>query len=147
MNTPISINYNKVLSELFYKMAFCYSYLENNKNSFRARAYENAAKTLNSMKDDVSIYANSINKLDEIKGIGKSIAEKIIEYIKTGKILKLEELQKKIPFDCMNLTNIKGFGPRSLRTLYKTIKFKNRNELLIVLKKKQQKSKELEIEK
>jgi len=133
MNVPISANNNKLISALFYKMAFCYSYIENGKNSFRARAYENAAKILNNMKEDVSIYANSINQLDEIKGIGKSIAEKIIEFIKTGKILKLEQLQKKIPFECFSLINIKGFGPKSIHTLYQTLKFKNRNELIDIL--------------
>jgi DNA polymerase/3'-5' exonuclease PolX len=33
------------------------------------------------------------------------------------------------------LSNIKGFGPKSLYTLYQTIKFKNRKELIDILEK------------
>lgn len=81
-------------------MAECYRYM-GTEERFRATAYENVSRVLANMKEDISEHAGSVEELDEIGGIGESIAEKIIEYLQTGKIKTFEELKKKLPFDLL----------------------------------------------
>ena len=70
--------------------------LEIKETSFRARAYKKAAESLEELKEDVSeIYKErGIKGLNEIPGVGKSIAKKIEEYIKKGKISYYEKLKQ-----------------------------------------------------
>jgi len=63
---------------------------------FRIRAYDKAAKALEDLKEDVNqIYKEKgLKGLNEIKGVGKSIAQKIEEYINKGKIKLYQEIQE-----------------------------------------------------
>jgi len=62
--------------------------------AFKPQAYHKAAQTLENLKQDVSeIYKKKGRKgLEEIQGIGKSIAKKIEEYIRKGQIKYYTEL-------------------------------------------------------
>jgi len=64
--------------------------------AFKPQAYHKAAHVLENLKQDVSeIYKKKGRKgLEEIQGIGKSIAKKIEEYIKKGQIKYYTELTK-----------------------------------------------------
>ena len=112
-------------------MADCYSYLGATER-FRAIAYENAAKMLFNMSEDISLYKD-VKTLDELGGIGESIATKIIEYIHTGKIKVYEQLKKKVPFELLELMNITGFGPATLRTLHKQLHINTKEDLIDAL--------------
>jgi len=84
---------NKKLAETFYKTA---ELLEIKGTAFKPTAYRKAAKALESLQQDVAeIYQKEgLRGLDKIPGIGKSIAQKIEEYIKKGKIKYCQELEK-----------------------------------------------------
>lgn len=131
MNHPEN---NRKLSLIFHHMADCYSYL-GKEERFRSAAYENVAKMLHNMSEDIAIYATSIKTLDKLGGIGESIAEKIIEFIHTGRIKTYEKLKKLVPFELLELMNITGFGPATLRTLHETLHISNRDELIDAIKK------------
>ncbi|MBZ9569890.1 hypothetical protein KJA16_03185 [Patescibacteria group bacterium] len=64
--------------------------------AFKPKAYRKAAKTLESLEKDVAdIYQKErIKGLKKIQGVGKSIAKKIEEYLKKGKIKYYEELKE-----------------------------------------------------
>lgn len=64
--------------------------------AFKPRAYRKAAKSLEDLKEDISdVYKKSGAKgIKQIPGIGKSIAEKIEEYLKKGKMKYYEELKE-----------------------------------------------------
>ncbi len=64
---------------------------------YRPRAYERAARAVENLKESITVIYNTkgLKGLQEIKGIGKSIAEKIEEYLKTKKIKYLKELKEK----------------------------------------------------
>ena len=66
-------------------------------NPYRPKAYQKASEAIKNLNEDIKdIYENKgLKGLESIKGIGKSIAEKIEEYIKTGKIKYLKELKEK----------------------------------------------------
>ncbi|MCD6177714.1 hypothetical protein J7K03_00405 [bacterium] len=76
---------NKKLSEILFEIA---QLLEIKGVSYKPAAYRKAAEALQNLDKDISeIYKESgIKGIQKIPGIGKSIAQKIEEYIKTKKI-------------------------------------------------------------
>ncbi len=120
---------NIMLASIFSRMADCYRYL-GKEERFRANAYENVAKTLLNMKGDIAAYAGVRKTLSEIGGIGESIAEKILEFLHTGKIETFEKLKKKLPIELLDLMNISGIGPSTLKLLHDKFHVSNREELV-----------------
>ena len=64
-------------------------------NPFRSRAYHNAASTLEHLTQDVRqlTQAEGIKGLTDLPAIGAGIARSIYEYIATGRMSRLEQLQ------------------------------------------------------
>ena len=127
---------NIALAAIFHQMANCYRYL-GNPERFRAIAYEHIAKVLHNMQEDIARYATDIPTLDAIGGIGESIAQKIIEYLHTGKIATFEQLKKKVPYELLELMDITGFGPATIRSLHQQLNIRKRGDLVNALKKDQ----------
>lgn len=98
---------------------------------FRARAYYRAADTIESLQENVAdIYNdNGLKGLLEIPSIGKNIAAKIEEMIKTGKMKALEDMKAKIPINIDELSNIEGVGPKTIKAIYDSLKVKDLAEL------------------
>jgi DNA polymerase (family 10) len=119
---------NIALASIFHRMADCYRYLGKDER-FRAIAYENVSKILHNMKEDIAGYAIDVKSLDAIGRIGESIAEKIIEYLHTGKIKTFEKLKKQVPFELLELMDITTIGPATLKTLHDELHIKNKDEL------------------
>jgi len=71
--------------------------LEINSVYFKPKAYKKAAFSLQKLTEDVSLIykKGGIKALEKIPGVGKSIAQKIEEYLKKGKIKYYEELKEK----------------------------------------------------
>lgn len=88
---------------------------EGDPQSFRVRAYENAAQA-------VAAHANDLGRLSakdllKIPGIGKSTADKILELLSTGKVQRLEALRQKYPRTLTDLLRIPGLGPKAVLKL------------------------------
>lgn len=98
---------------------------------FRARAYDFAANSLQSLDQDVAgIYKKGgVKALEDIPGIGKGIAAHIEEFIKTGSITDYQKLKDKYPVDAIGLTQIEGIGPKTIGKLYVTRGIRNVNDL------------------
>src|ERR1700722_3583126 len=77
---------------------------------FRARNYEKAAKSVAGYSGDVGRL--SATALQQIPGVGKSIAAKITQFQQTGEIAELAELRTKIPAGVRELTRIPALGPK-----------------------------------
>jgi DNA polymerase (family X) len=94
---------------------------------FRARAYYRAADTIANLSENVAdVYDNGgIAALLEIPSVGKAIAAKIEEYVKTGKVRHLEELKAKVPINIDELYGIEGIGPRTIKALYDKLQVKD----------------------
>lgn len=99
--------------------------------AFKPQAYEKAAITLETLEEDVEdVYKKGgFKALKEIPGVGESIAEKIEEYIKTGKIKYYEEFKKKIPVKLDEIIPVEGMGPKRAKILYEKLGIKNLEEL------------------
>lgn len=124
--------HNSDLADIFHRMAGCYRYL-GPEQRFRALAYKNAARTIQGLKDDISIYATDVKSLDRLNGIGESIAEKIIEYLETGRIKVYDQLKKEVPEGLLEIMDIAGFGPATVKLLHRQFGIVNREELADVI--------------
>jgi len=71
--------------------------LEINSIPFKPKAYKKAARAIENLKEDIGLIykKGGIKALMEIPGVGKSIAKKIEEFLKKGKIKYYEELKEK----------------------------------------------------
>lgn len=121
---------NKELAHIFEEMASYYRF-KGEEDRFRVIAYENAARVVDHLTEDIRNFSKK--ELIDIHGIGEGIASKIREYIETGRIKKLEELRKTIPPDFIELLDVQGIGPKTLQTLHRELGIKTRKELMKAL--------------
>ena len=85
-------------------------------NPFKTRAYENAARTLESLTDPLDKLVAE-NRLSEIKGIGEGIQKKITELVGTGKLAYYEDLKASVPPGLVEMLQIQGLGPKKVKAL------------------------------
>ena len=88
---------------------------EGSPQAFKVRAYENAIAGIESHPEEPSGLTKA--ELTEIKGVGNSTADKILELEATGKVAKLEALREVYPPSFVALTKIPGLGPKTLKML------------------------------
>lgn len=96
-------------------------------NPFRIAAYERAAVIIASLPKDLGALYRSkgARGLTEIPGIGKDLAGKIEEMLRTGKLAFLAALEKKVPAGLLAITDIQGMGPRRTRALWKKFRVRS----------------------
>ena len=106
-------------------------FLEMEGVAFKPRAYEKVAEVIFDLSEDVfDLYLQGgLKALENIPGVGISIAEKIEEFFKAGKIKYLEDLKKKWPVKIDEFMAIEGIGPKTVRHLYEKLGVKNLNDL------------------
>jgi DNA polymerase (family 10) len=119
---------NTKISKIFYQIS---EYLVMKDVAFKPQAYERAARLIESMEEDLDdIYKKGgVKALMDIEGIGASMAEKIEEFINTGKIKEYEKLRKECPVDLEALTSIEGIGPKMIKMLYEKLHVKTLADL------------------
>ena len=119
---------NQELAKIFYGIA---DYLKMEGVAFKPYAYSKVAIALETMEEDVEeIYKKrGLRALEEIPGVGKNIAVKIEEYIKTGKVKYYQKLRKKTPVDLEEISKVEGMGPKKAKLLYQKLKIKNLKNL------------------
>ncbi|MFF4044155.1 DNA polymerase/3'-5' exonuclease PolX [Streptomyces sp. NPDC001816] len=96
-------------------------------DAFKARAYEKAARAIGGHPTDISQL--DADGLKEIPNVGKSIAEKVIEYLRTGKMAVVEERRAKIPAGVRALITIPTLGPKKALRLYEDLHISSVDEL------------------
>ena len=116
---------NQEIAKIFNEIA---DMLEiKNDNPFRIRAYRRAALNVEGLTRNVEDLSE--DELHEVPGIGKDLAAKIAEYMKTGKIAAHEELIKEIPPIVLQLESVPGLGPKTAMLLYDKLHIKSVDEL------------------
>ncbi|CAM5402162.1 MULTISPECIES: DNA polymerase/3'-5' exonuclease PolX [Streptomyces] len=96
-------------------------------DAFKARAYEKAARAIGGYPVDVS--ALDADGLREIPNVGRSIAEKVAEYLRTGTMAVVEERRAKIPAGVRELITIPTLGPKKALRLYEDLHISSVSEL------------------
>ena len=89
-------------------------------NTFRINSYRKAARVIGDLTEDIEVFAKE-GKLTDIPGIGEGTAEKIIEYINTGRMSKYEEVMKGVSEETITLMQIPGLGPKTVAMLNKEL--------------------------
>lgn len=99
--------------------------------AFKPQAYEKAAYSIEALEEGVDeIYKKGgLKALADIPGVGKGIAERIEEYIKTGRIKDYTQLKKRFPIDIAGMRQIEGVGPHLIKKLYQKLKIQNVEQL------------------
>ncbi|MFH1510036.1 MAG: DNA polymerase/3'-5' exonuclease PolX [Candidatus Nealsonbacteria bacterium] len=111
---------NQILSKIFYEIS---EYLKMDEVPFKPYAYQRAAMFLEGLEEDVQdIYdKDGIKGLIALEAIGKSIAELIEEYLKTGKIKYYQSFKKRLPLNLGELINVEGMGSKKAKVLFKEL--------------------------
>jgi DNA polymerase (family 10) len=120
---------NQEFAKIFFEMAELLELGEN--NPFRIRAYQNAARNIENLSENLeSIYkSGELTALENVPGIGKGIAEHIEELIKTGKLKPHEDLLKKFPKSLLELIAVPGIGPKTVILMNKKLKINSIEKL------------------
>lgn len=94
------------------------TYLEiKGENSFKISAYRRAAQALES--DDRSL--EQIERLEELKGIGKGTAQVIYELIETEHSSLLTSLEEEVPNGLLDLLQLPGLGGKKIAKLFQEL--------------------------
>ena len=119
---------NKEIAKILYEIG---EYLEMTEVAFKPRAYEKAAYSIENLEEEVSeIYKKGgLKAMEDIPGVGVSIAEKVEELIKTGRLKYYQKLKKSFPVKIGELSAIEGVGPRVVFKLYKKLGIKTIRDL------------------
>ncbi|MBT2450574.1 DNA polymerase/3'-5' exonuclease PolX [Streptomyces sp. ISL-43] len=96
--------------------------------AFKARAYEKAARAVGGYPLDVSTL--DAEGLREIPHVGKSLADKILEYLRTGRMSVVEEARTFVPAGVRELITIPGLGPHKAMVLYEELGVTSVDQLL-----------------
>jgi len=107
---------NNEIAKIFSRIADSLEILDE--NGFKINAYRKASRNISSMPDSLEEFDGE-KELSTIPGIGKDLSQKIIEHRLTGKIAYYEEIKKQVPDELAELLDIRGVGPKFLRTLVK----------------------------
>jgi DNA polymerase (family X) len=96
-------------------------------DAFRVRTYDKAARSVGGYHADVSTLDDK--GILAIPNVGKSIAEKIQEYFRTGVINALEELRAQVPAGVRQMISISTLGPKKAMLLYRDLNISSVEEL------------------
>jgi DNA polymerase (family X) len=99
-------------------------------DGFRIRSYRTAAGVIEGYPEQMSaILKNPEKKLTDISGIGKGIASVIQEIEERGSFERRDEMLGQYPASLLELFNIQGLGPKSIRALYDAYKVQTIDDL------------------
>jgi DNA polymerase (family 10) len=112
ISTP---QHNQQIAAIFRSMAERLS--SQRANPYRVRAYRKAADTIEALEEDISAVA-ARQALEDIEGIGKDLAEKVEEFLRTGTIQSYESLRTPLPDAVKAWTHLPGLSESLVAYLY-----------------------------
>lgn len=94
-------------------------------DSFRSSAHARASRAIEDWPADLHaiVRENAAGdtakaRLMEIDGIGAKMADKIIEFVRTGRIAEGDELAARVPQGLLELLRVPGLGPKTVRAMW-----------------------------
>ncbi len=110
---------NKELAALFHRIGDALDI--KGEQTFKVLAYRRAARVLEDLTDDVETLVRD-KTLETIEGIGHGIAQKIEEYVATGRMAKYDEALAGLPPGLLDLLAIPGLGAKTVSLAYKELR-------------------------
>ena len=86
-------------------------------NPFRVRAYRNAARAVTGLSQNLKDLVHQDVDLTQYSGIGKDLAAKIQEIVRTGSLSALEKARQRVSPELVSLLHIQGLGPKRVKAL------------------------------
>ena len=100
----------------------------HDENPFKLKSYTNAS--FNVDRAGEALEGKSLEQLLQIPGIGKGIAQVILDLLTTGTTSDLQEYVAKTPAGVVEMLGIKGIGPKKVATIWKELGIESPGELL-----------------
>lgn len=100
----------------------------HDENPFKIRSYQSALISLE--RGDQDIMSLSDAELAKIQGVGKSMVDAIQQLKETETFPLLEELLAKTPEGILEILQIKGLGPKKVKTLWEELGITSTHELM-----------------
>lgn len=101
-------------------------------DTFRINSYRRAARTIKDLSEDIAVVAAE-ERLTDLPGIGKGTADRIRQFLETGRIDALGELEAKFPPGLPRLLEIPGLGPKKVALTYSKLGVKDVADLKKVI--------------
>ena len=101
-------------------------------DGFRINSYRRAARTLKDAGEDAAVLAKE-GRIQELPGIGKGTAQRIQQFLDSGHIDVLDELEAKFPPGLPALLDIPGMGPKKVALVHSELRVKNLDDLKKVI--------------
>lgn len=98
-------------------------------NEFKIKNYSIAAYNLDKVTQELALL--TVAELAGLQGVGKSMAVKIEEIVKTGQLTELNELIVKTPEGVIEMFKIKGIGSKKIRLIWTELNITDTRELLL----------------
>jgi len=117
-NAPATARRNEEVARLLENIAKLLAL--KGESPYRVRAYNEAARTISAMTENVEDLHRA-GRLQDIQGVGESIASKISEYLDTGQSAYYEDLKKEVSSTAAELLEVPGIGPARARLLYERL--------------------------
>jgi DNA polymerase (family 10) len=96
-------------------------------NPFKIKSVANASFKIDKLP--VQLSTQPLTTIDQIDGIGKSIAAKIVELLETGTLQELEDILLLTPPGIVEMLGIKGIGPKKIGIIWHTLQIESVGEL------------------
>jgi len=96
-------------------------------NAFRTKAIAAAAFKLDKLP--FLITSQSLEKLGEVPGIGKSTADKVASLVSTGSFPELDQLLSATPEGILEMLTLKGLGPKKIQIIWRDLGIETIGEL------------------
>lgn len=99
----------------------------HDENPFKVKSVANAAFKVDKLPYPIA--SKTLDEIEQIDGLGKSIAGKIWEIIESNSLFDLSELLNKTPPGIVEMMRIKGLGPKKILVIWKELGIENVGEL------------------
>src|SRR5574340_112287 len=103
--------------------------LKEGSSPFEVRAYQNAARAVNSLDGDIEQLTRE-GKLKGVPGLGSTIIKRIEEAVETGHIALYDELVETTPQVKLEMMRIPGVGPKKINVIYNKLHVKSIPDLV-----------------
>lgn len=104
----------------------------HNGNPFKIKSFAAASFRIDKMSEP--LFGKSLQELEAMEGVGKSIAQKLHEICSNNSFAELNELLEATPEGVRDIMRIKGIGPKKVAIIWKEIGVESIGELLYACK-------------
>ena len=87
---------------------------------FKVAAYRKAAGRIEGLGEPVE-RVHVEGRLRQIPGVGQALAQKIGEYLDTGRLVYYDRLAAEFPSGLVELLDVPGLGPRTARSIFEVL--------------------------